>query len=144
MKEDGVRRRTGLHTSIHRRGPAPIGFSSPFLLPPVPEPSRSQANLSFQPSCFNVLTRVALPPPLIRSTTLYLLPGAPSTCPPHSRLRESGPRCSIHRVTKRTAQASADLPGSHFRLGGEPATPTRSASALTLLLLSISPIPKDF
>lgn len=67
MKEDGVRRRTGLHTSIHGPGPAPIGFSSPFLLHlllPARAPSPGQANLSFRPSCFNVLTRVALPPPL--------------------------------------------------------------------------------
>ncbi|EZA48068.1 hypothetical protein X777_14177 [Ooceraea biroi] len=92
MKEDGVRRRTELRASIHRRGPAPIGFSSPFSSPPP-----------------------------------------------------SGPRRSIHRVTKRTAQASADLPGSHFRLGGNPATPTRSASASALsVLLSISPIAEHF
>ncbi|KYN39107.1 hypothetical protein ALC56_06533 [Trachymyrmex septentrionalis] len=38
MKEDGVRSRTGLHTSIRRRSPAPTGFFSVSSPPPGPLP----------------------------------------------------------------------------------------------------------
>lgn len=109
--------------------------------PALALPSRGQANLLFQSSCFNVL--VALPPLLSRdpppSVSFPAFP--PSAYRPHSRIPGVGPQCSIHRATKRTAQASADLPGSHFRLDGN-LRDTRRFD-IVFVLLSIPLIAED-
>lgn len=143
MKEDGVRSRTGLHTSIRRRSPAPTGFFSVSSPPPGPFWLYLPAARPTFYSNLLVLTCSLLypllsrdPPPFASFPTF-----PPSACRPHSRASRVGPQCSIHRVTKRTAQASADLPGSHFRLDGNPRD-THTVDVV-FVLLSISLIAKD-
>lgn len=143
MKEDGVRSRTGLHTSIHRRSPAPTGFFSVSSPPPGPLWLYLPAARPTFYSNLLVLTCSLLYPLLSRDpppfTSFPTFP--PSACRPHSRASGVGPQCSIHRATKRTAQASADLPGSHFRLDGNPRD-THTVDVVSVLL-SIPLIAKD-
>lgn len=102
--------------------------------------ARGQANLLFQSSCFNVLVALSplslslfsishslslsfsfSQPPSASSFLLAMGPRRMSATfgAPRKRERERvGPDVPFTAATKRTAQASADLPGSHFRLGG--------------------------
>lgn len=143
MKEDGVRSRTGLHTSIRRRSPAPTGFFSVSSPPPGPLWLYLPAARPTFYSNLLVLTCSLLYPLLSRDPPPFASFPAfpPSACRPHSRAPGVGPQCSIHRATKRTAQASADLPGSHFRLDGNPRD-THTVDVVSVFL-SIPLIAKD-
>lgn len=132
MKEDGVRSRTGLHTSIRRRSPAPTGFFSVSSPPPGPLWLYLPAARPTFYSNLLVLTCSLLYPLLSHDPP----PSAslPAAYRPHSRAPGVGPQCSIHHATKRTAQASADLPGSHFRLDGNP----RDTHTLDIVFVPLS------
>lgn len=138
-----MRSRTGLHTSIRRRSPAPTGFFSVSSPPPGPLWLYLPAARPTFYSNLLVLTCSLLYPLLFRDPPPYAsFPTfPPSACRSHSRAPGVGPQCSIHRATKRTAQASADLPGSHFRLGGNPRD-THMVGVVSTLL-SIPLITKD-
>lgn len=116
MKEDGEGGLGSIPASADGAPPPPV--SPPVLLhlrSSPASPSRARPGQPFIPIFLFQRARCSISP--LSSPSLFLLvPLAVGPRPHAGHIR--GPDLPFTAATKRTAQASADLPGSHFRLGG--------------------------